>query len=250
MIVNPRELPSRGLDSNSESLNIKPLNFQEMIEYTRNYDASRSELDKYICDVELVKKRIHNWKSINLMDLDYVIFLIKKESVSQEAEFSVRKTCNECGEENTLYLDPGRLVMPTTTKYELRGTVQLKGREVKFQLPSLEVFDKVLTKIARFKKVKELRLIKLIAMFPDFADRPNDIEDMVVTATNEDIVVLRTLESLYLNSSVSIEYKCTKCKGGSWSIGVHTLIDDIFLSLVLSTKSIESKISIKQVCED
>lgn len=250
MIVHPNDLPSQGLDNNSEILRIEPLNFKEMIKYSRELARAKTELQKYLIDLDLIKSRIHNWRSINLMDLDYIIFLMKKVSVSSDSEFTVSMTCTDCGTENTLYLDLGRVSKPTQLLFDLSGKVELNGEVLEYRCPSLEEFDKILTKMTKFRKTDEIRLIKLVSMFPKFNELPSKIESSVLEAVGEDIVVLSTLESMYLDSKVDIDYKCSQCKGGDWSMGVNSLIDNVFLSLVLSTESTESKIHAKQIRGD
>lgn len=250
MIVHPNDLPSQGLDNNSEILRIEPLNFKEMIKYSRELARAKTELQKYLIDFDLIKSRIPNWRSINLMDLDYVIFLMKKVSVSSDSEFTVSMICPDCGAENTLYLDLGRVSKPTQLLFDLSGKVELNGELLEYRCPSLEEFDKILTKMTKFRKTDEIRLIKLVSMFPKFNELPSKIESSVLEAVGDDIVVLSTLESMYLDSKVDIDHKCNQCKGGDWSMGVNSLIDNVFLSLVLSTESTESKIHAKQIRGD
>lgn len=247
MILHPSEMPSRGIDPKSEALNIPILGFSDLIEYTRNMEATTTEIGKYLLDVELVRSKIHNWKSINLIDLDYIIFMIKKLAVSSGSEFTVEKVCTDCNEVNTLYLNTESLAMPTSLIYDIKGVAIIRDVKWIVEVPNLEEFYPILTKIDKFKKVKELRLLKLISLFPEFKRQPNLIEDMIVNAHTDDIVVLQALEYMFLDSSIELPHSCTNCREGRWSMKVNTLIDQVFRSMVLSSSADGSKVIFKQV---
>ena len=250
MIVHPSEMPSRGLDKNSETINIPSLGFQDLLLYTREYEAAKTPVHKYLVDFKWIREKISNWDKINLIDLDYVILLFKKCMISDKNEFSVEKACSECGEINELNLEVTQISYALPIEYMLGGAVRLgpDNREYEFYAPNLAFFKSVVDKVSRSGRCKDIDLIKLIAFFPEFEKYPNKYEALVLNAKQDDIVVLSTLKSIYLRSEVNIKYHCSKCKGGNWSLRVNTLIDNVFLSLVKSASSTESKISVKQIC--
>jgi len=250
MILTPYELPSRGLDKNSEPVNIEGLGFQDMLEYSREYEKAKSPYTKYLIDYKWIKKSISNWQSINLIDLDAVILRWKIESVSGSNEFTVRKQCPECGQIMTLNLELNQLSSFLPVEYGLAGQVILQGAKIDYECPSLMVFDEVLTRLNKSGRCKDIELAKLIALFPDFKIRPNIIESAVLNAKLIDIQILKTLSAMYLRSEINIRTRCLNCKNEDWSMGVTALIDDPFLSLVLSTGSIRDKIFMQQVSGD
>lgn len=247
MILTPYELPSNGLDPNEESVDITPLGFQDMIEYSREYESAKNPLAKYLVDFKWIKKCIPTWKTINLVDLDAVILRWKVASVSETNEFSIRKKCPNCGTMQTLSLQVNQLAKFIPIEYDIECSVYLNKETLRFRAPSLETFDGVITKISKSGRVHDVDILKLIASFPDFEGSPNKIESIVVNAKLSDIEVLKTLLSIYYKSEVTISTRCSKCKEESWSMRVNSLIDDPFLSLVLSTESTESKISLRKV---
>jgi hypothetical protein len=247
MILTPYEMPSRGLDKTSEPVNIEGMGFQDMLEYSREYEKAKTPYQKYLIDYKWIKKSITNWQSINLVDLDAIILRWKIESVSRTNEFTVRKACPECGEVCTLNLEMDQLTTFIPVEFDLSGEVVLGDTRLEYKIPNLLVFDEVLTRLSKSGRCKDIELAKLISFFPDFKVRPNIVESMVLNAKLDDIQVLKTLSSVYLRSEISINTRCTNCKNGVWSMGVTTLIDDPFLSLVLSSGSIRDKISLKQI---
>lgn len=246
MIISPVDSPSQGLATNSKTQSFTPINFSEMIKYSEEYETCKTELQKYLLDISWVKKKFNNWEFISLVDLDYYIFLMKKISVSSDTEFVVERKCTDCDKLNILNLDTTRIGMPLCLGYDVSGVITLSEIDYKYKVPYLDDFEKILLKISRFKK-HDLRIIKLISLFPDFEGRPNDIEKLVVEATGDDIVRLLTLENMYLSSKVELDYKCSSCKEGSWSISINILIDNVFQSLLLTRESIETKITTKPI---
>lgn len=247
MVLLPLDLPSKGIDPRSQSQTFSPFNFTEMIEYSRSFESCKTDLHKYLLDIEWVKKKFDNWKVINLVDLDYCIFMMKKISISKDGEFVVSKPCSDCGEDNELYLDTSRTLMPLNLLYNIKGVINLNNRDYLYELPTLDRFTEIVTIVMRSKRVKDIKILKLISIFPEFDSKPNDIEDLVSKAVLEDIIELETLHSMYLESKINIDYKCKKCKGGHWSISISLLIDQLFLSLFLSGKSTKTKINVKPI---
>jgi len=245
MILTPYELPSNGKDKNSEPIEITGLGFQDLLIYSREYESANTPLKKYLVDFNWIKKVISNWQKINLVDLDAVILRWKIECVSGKKEFTTRKRCPECGNQLDLSLEVQQLSIFNPLEFNLENVCEINGVTYRYLCPNLEFFDKVVSKVTRSGRIKDIEILKLISMFPDFADRPNQIESMVLNAKNEDIQVLRTLSSIFLRSTISIKAKCPKCKCEDWSMRVASLIDDPFLSLALSSGTIEDKIRIE-----
>lgn len=250
MILTPYELPSRGLDKNSEPINIEGLGFQDMLEYSREYEEAKSPYQKYLVDFKWIRRTISNWQNINLVDLDSVILRWKVESVSGTNEFTVRKQCPVCGEICTLNLELSQLSSFVPVEFGLSGEVVLNDTKLQYDAPNLMIFEEVMNRLNKSGRCKDIELAKLIAFFPDFKIRPNIVESMVLGAKLADVQVLKTMSAIYLRSEVQLKTRCLNCNNGEWSMGVTTLIDDPFLSLVLSTGSIRDKIHPQQVRGD
>lgn len=247
MRITINELPSRGIDDRSEEININPLTFRDLLTYTRNQESAKDELSKFLVDYNQFKSKVNNWKSISLMDLDYLIFRYKKLTVSDDKEFSVELTCEDCGSRNQLYLDSTLINVSKQLRYDYRGSIVLNNKTYTYEVPTLEFFDSVLTKIIKYNKGFELKLIKLITCFPDFKNSPNEIESLVVNAKGDDIIRLSVLYSMYFDSKININHKCKNCSGGHWSIEVRSLIDQVFLSMLLSRTDVTNEIITKQI---
>lgn len=247
MLITINELPSRGIDEKSEQVNLRPLTFRELLIYTREQESAKDDFSKFIVDYNEFKSKVTNWKSISLMDLDYLLFRFKKLTVSDDKEFSVELACSDCGSLNQLYLDSSLINTSQSLRYDYRGSIVLNNKTYTYEVPTLEVFDQVLTKISRYKKGFELKLIRLISCFPDFKNNPNEIESLVVNAKGDDIIRLSVLDSMYFNSKININHKCNNCSGGHWSIEVRSLIDQVFLSMLLSRTDVTNEIITKQI---
>lgn len=250
MILTPYELPSNGLDPNSESISIKGLGFQQLIEYSKEYENAKTDLDKFTVDYNWTKKIISDWQHINLVDLDSIILKWKLESVNEGNTFSVVKTCPHCGHKQTLELSLEQLGSFAPINYALTGEIELGGTRYQYECPSLDYFDDVFTKITKYKQVHYINLIKLISMIPEFSRKPNQVQSAVVNAKLSDIQVLRTLESIYLNSNITINTHCSNCGGGDWSMSVLSLIDNPFLSLVINCQSFKDKVILGEIRRD
>lgn len=248
MIIEINELPSKGIDPRSQSLEIKPLTFKELLKYSREQDSAKTDLQKFLVDYNYLKSTLPNWKSISLMDLDYVIYRFKKLTISDNKEFNVEHKCSDCGTLNTLYLDDSRINLSHQIRYDYKGQIVLNNKTYQYEIPTLEFFDSVLTKITRYNKGFELIIIKLISTFPDFNNSPNEIESIVINAVGDDIIRLSVLESMYYDSKININHQCRNCRGGQWSISVRTLIDQVFLCMLLSRTDVTDQIITKQVC--
>lgn len=247
MVITPSQLISKGLDPKSELINIEPLNFKDLLIYTKEWESAKTPLQEFLVDYNLVKKLIYNWNTINLIDLKYIIYLIKKESVSSTKDFTIEKKCRDCGKVNTILIDTSSILLPVVTAYDIKGYIVLDDKTYQYEVPSLEYFDKVLNMVTRTKKDIDLRLIYLISCFPDFIKTPNLIEDLVIKSTRENIIQLVTLESMYFNPEIYINHKCNSCNSEGVSMSVDSLIDNVFLCLFLSNRSLENKIICEQV---
>jgi hypothetical protein len=247
MLLTPQVLPSSGIEERSKAIEVRGLNFTELLEYTKSKNSCKNEFDNFILDYSWVKRKISNWQDISLIDLDFVIYTIKRLTVSDNAEFSTEMRCTNCNAINELYLSADQVKMPDPLRYDIRGKIVLSGQDLQFEIPMLDFFDECFSKIARYKNVKDLQVIKLITCFPEFKNNPNRIQNLVANAVVDDIVALSTLEAMYFDSQLTFDYKCSKCGGGHWSIGIRALIDNVFRSLLLSRRSVETKIDVRNV---
>lgn len=247
MILTPSELPSNGLDPKSESILLDGLGYQDLLTYSHEYESARTPLKKFLVDYEWIKKKVSNWKSINLMDLDAIILMWKVATVSETNEFSVVKKCPVCGHEQELNLTLEQLSTFVPTQFHLSGTVTLSGTEYEYKCPQLADFEEVVTRVIRSGRVKDIEILKLISMFPRFRDRPNEMEALVINAKVSDIQALKLLAEVFFNDKITIRTRCANCKQGDWSMRVASLIDAPFLSLVLSNPTAQNKVILEQV---
>jgi len=249
MILTPFELPSQGLFKRSPVLNITGLGFQDLLDYSREYQEAQTPMKKYLVDYEWIKRVFPNeWRDINLVDLDAIILKWKMESLSENNELTITKACPKCGEVNTLNIILEQLTTFIPVEFDLEGEIELGGDIYKFRCPSLDEFDSVVIRNSKSGRCRNIELLKLISLFPDYNHtRPNLMENLVLNAKKLDMKALKTLSSVYFKNEIRIKTRCSKCKSEDWSMGVSSLIDNPFLTLVLSTGSTRDKIIFKQI---
>lgn len=249
MILTPKDCPSNGLDPDSPSISFRPMGYQDLLTYSKELAEASHPIKRFLIDFQWFRKYVPNWKTINVVDLEYCIFRWKLNSVSQESEFSLTLRCPECGKTQHLSLNLTDLGECKKIDYFLGGTVKLGNPERDYEIKacSAEVFLDVLTKCSTSRRVTSIDTIKLISMFPEFKASPNQIERLVLEANHDDVRVLELVKTMYLETYVTIRSRCLNCHGGGWSMRASSLIGDPFSQMVRSSKSIASKISFKQV---
>jgi len=249
MVITPTECPSNGLDTDSQSIDLRPLGYQDLLLYSHELASVDNPIARFNIDFKWFRQYVPNWKSINIVDLEYVMFRWKLNSISPDSEFNIKLKCPTCNHTEDFSLDLSMLDKPKTIDFYLGGTVKLGNPESTYEYKccSSEVFFDVLNKCTRSRRVTSIDTIKLISLFTDFKSNPNLIERLVLDAKYDDVRVLESLKALYLNTRIKLRINCPKCNGGDWSMRASSLIDDPFLVMVQSEKSIESKIAVKQI---
>jgi hypothetical protein len=242
MILLPNDLPSGGKFGNSPTLNLRPLTFMEILEYS-NQTTGNSVKD-YIRDIQWLERMDPNILEHSLYDLDYIIFMMKVHTISDNKEFQTDINCKVCGHTNRINLDLSDFKFnEPDEKDKLIRRVKLDGYVYKVSVPTVKTFKDVISLYSLYQKTDKVDVVKLISLFPDFKVNPNEIENLVLNASREDITILYLLETKYLQSVKSINHVCENCKTeGGMAIGISSLIADMFLNVLLNNTVDESKI--------
>lgn len=247
MILYAEDLPSGGrflLDKSS--IRFRPLTFLEIISYME--DKSGNTIKNYMRDLHWLFKLDPNTKKQSLYDLDYLIFMMKASTISENKEFISNVNCPVCGAHNHIRFELGDFKFKDFDEEEIVEKVALGDYNYKVKVPTIETFYRVLQKYALYKKTDSADVVKLISLFPEFETMPNDIENAVLGASREDIAVLHFLESKYLSSVIPLKRTCDVCqKEGGMAIGVDSLVADLFRDVLLNCQPDESKIQFRKI---
>lgn len=250
MVITPDQMPSGGVHPNSTAQSFSPLTFSELLEYSEEFDSASTRLQKYLLDIKWIKKKFSNPSGINIMDLDYCIYWLKRISTMSDVSFTQEKECSE-GHTNYFIINNSEVDKAIEKQFfDYKGVIELSGTRYIYEVPMLDKFEKVFDKVTRGKGAgsTKLLLIKLIACFPKFEENPNQVENLVIKSSSEDVVQLTTLGSMYFNSTLSFEKSCSTCKIDTcWSVSLDELIDNMYLRLLINGSTVESKINVEQV---
>ena len=249
MIVMSNMLPS-GHHYRFESITINPMYFAQVLEYEENCPSD--PVEKYYFDYCVLKMDDPNVDDLLLPDLEYAVFLKKAVSIGRDASFNATIVCPVCGARYS-----HRITVPTDIKYTpidptfTRGfQIMLGGQPHAIKIPTMREFLSVFNNYRRVKKLTDMKLIKLIALFRDSGVYPSRYEDLVVHSTYNDISTLTMLSDLCYEQVAPIETFCPICnKGLSESekkrgtvIGLDGLITNFFRTILENNRASEYKV--------
>lgn len=247
------QLPSEGFGYAFPSINIKPMTFLDIVEYLES--VPKDPLAKYLYDINWLVADDPHIKQCYIMDIDYLSFMKKLTTVSEDMSMDISITCPDCGKILRKTLRLVDIMFKTADPIVMNGAVvKLKGRTYNVTPPTVEEFHKVFQKYLKFRKVSNLDLIKLIALIDEFYDRPNEVENAVLSATHEDITALLALKDLYFNRVEPIKMYCDICNKDlkneerrELTVSIEGLIVDFFREITINNQLDEDKIQFKQI---
>lgn len=203
-------LPS-GFNYPFPSINIKPMTFAEVLEYMEN--SPKNQLDKFYFDYCLISNEDPNIKSLLLIDMEYVIYMKKAITVSEDLKFQSSIKCPKCGAElkyqlmlsgiNWNKMDPAAL-----SGFELK----FGGEKLRVRMPTTEQFINVYSKYRMYKRNTDIRIIRLVSLFEQSETYHNKIERLVVNATYADISKLFMLDGVFFDFVESLHLQCEECE--------------------------------------
>lgn len=242
-----QNLPSGGYGYDFPSINIKPMTYLNTVEYVEN--VPEDKLSKYLFDIRWVIDDDPNVEKCYIMDLDYLIFVKKLLTVSKDLVINVSITCPKCGNKIERKLNISDLMFKAADPAVMEGAVvEIADTTYSIKPPTVAEFQKVFSNYLRYRKINDLDTIKLISLVQEFQIRPNQVEDIIVNATHEDITMLMALKELYFDRVEPIKVTCDKCKGERryQTVSVNSLIVDFFREIPRYNKLNQDKIKFKQ----
>lgn len=243
------QLPSKGYGYAFPSINVSPMNFMEICKYLENVPTD--PLDKYLYDLDLLRKEDPRIMNLYVMDVDFLIFYKKLCTVSSEMSYTVSATCPICGNtiQKKISLDKDIHFKQIDEKVMEGAIIEINGHKYETIVPTMRDFLKVFELYLKYKKTDDLKLIKTVALIKDFEYQGNQVENDIFGAKHEDITLLLALRDLYYDRLEPIEIMCPACKNEGKeeivAVSVDSLIVDFFRDLCINSPIDGSKILFK-----
>jgi hypothetical protein len=246
------QLPSGGFGYKFSTVTVKPMTFIEICGYFEN--VPKDPLEKYLFDIKTLVKDDENIKDCYVMDLDFLIFYKKLITVSSDLSYQVKIPCPYCGSEitKTVNFDKDIHFKQIDPKIMNGARIDLGGHRYDTIVPTTTDFLKVFNNYLRYKTVKDIKMIKTIALIKDFDILGNQVESDILNATHSDITLLLALRELYYDQVEPVEVYCSRCNKGlkkderrSMAVSIETLIVDFFRDLAINSPINGAKIVFK-----
>lgn len=283
-----QDLPS-GYNYGFTSIKLTPMNFAQILEYMEN--VPNDEVEKLYFDYCTVKNDDPNIDNLLFSDFEYIVFFKKGLTISKNLEFTTESKCPDCGSMLSVNFKLSDIKFNKYNADTLDGLrVKFSDNVFTFRMPTVKQFMEVFSKYRFYRKVTDLRIIKLISLFKETEMYHQKVENLVVNATYDDVALLVMLESLYFRTVEPINATCEDCKKkysrlrdikveelkstlpeegnpmrevilsdvkelesfkyGGVAIEISSLIANIFRDLIKNSGSIDSKILPREVRKD
>lgn len=241
------QLPSGGYKYPFTTVNISPMNFLQITKYLEN--CPKDPLEKYLYDIRLLKQEDPRIEDCYVMDLDFLIFLKKLITVSDDLTYTISAKCPSCGKilKKKISLENDIHFKQIDSKIMEGAQIRLGDRSYDTIVPTVKDLEEVMGMYIRYKKITDIRLIKTISLIKNFKIAANQIEKDVLEATHSDITLLLALQELYFDrlEGVELSCSCNKEGRGSMTVSVDSLIVDFFRDILNNCPINESKILFK-----
>ena len=210
MIIPTHTLPS-GYNYPFSSINVKPMTFAQILEYMEN--TPKNQIDKFYFDYCLISNEDPNVKNLLVIDMEYVIYMKKAITVSEDLEFKSSINCPRCNAELKYQITLSGINWNKMDPEALNGfTLNFGGEDLKVRMPTTEQFINIYSKYRMYKRNTDIRIIKLVALFEQAEVYHNKIERMVVNATYGDITKLFMLDGVFYDFVEHLHLHCDECE--------------------------------------
>lgn len=242
------QLPSGGYNYDFPSVNITPMNFLQIIKYLEN--CPKDPLEKYMYDIRMLLEEEPKISDCYVMDLDFLLFVKKLITVSDDLSYTLTVKCPDCGKEIRKKIEIDKDIHFKQIDPKIMEGAQIRLGDTSYDtiVPKVKDLMEVLSTYLRYRKVTDLKLIKTISLIKNFKIMGNQIEKNILEATHSDITLLMALQELYFDRLEGIDIKCPSCsKEGrrGMTVSVESLIVDFFRDIFNNCPINESKILFK-----
>jgi hypothetical protein len=248
MILYTRDFPSKGYGCNVESIEIRPLTYKELVDYTNNDELTK--LRKFKKDLDYLVLMSPQAEDLYLIDLEYVLFMMKMVTISKEHTFRFRYTCDCCHKSKTATIGSQSIVFrDIDERYLTLDHIELGGKNLPFRLTTLAEFKAFIAKLPRQIETTPLDTIKLASMLWDrTAMSPAEVIGLINNAVGDEIKLVSYLKSALLQPIKPITLRCEK--GGETVVALSDVTTDLFPLTLLNRRLDITKIHFKQIRQD
>jgi hypothetical protein len=241
MILHSGDVPSKGRWSGKHTCALRPLTFMEIINY--NSLTTGSKLKDLIRDIEVLEEMDESILKFSLYDLEYLIFMMKVITITDDIDFRTTKVCKHCGTESLIQFSLADFKFIDVKKLKEIKAIRLRDGEFNIKMPTIGEFKFVLDKYKMYSELDSLDAIKIISLFKDFKEQSPEIEHAVLNATREDITALSLVEQTYLNNVEVLDRKCEHCdKTGGMVMRIDDSITSMFRGILQNNPPTEDQI--------
>lgn len=277
-----QHLPSGNPNYSFQSIRIKPMTFAQILEYMENVPSN--EVEKFYFDYKVVLEDDPNIDNLLLCDLEYVVFFKKCLTISKDLDFKITATCPECGNLVSIGVKLSEIKFNHLDPVLLNGlSVDFEGSYHAVRMPTVQQFMQIFSKYRLYKKVTDMRIIKLIALFEQTEIYLQKYETMVINATYQGVALLTMLDNLYYKVVEPLRGNCRECqskfenlkllkleqlelsdneedkalykaisetKYGGMAIGIDSLIANFFRDVVENNRLADAQVVPREIRQD
>lgn len=248
--INTEDLPLK-FKYKMPSVEIKPFTYKSLLDYLEGMPSNPDDL--YMYDLTWILRDDTNCQNLLLPDAEYLVFLKKAISIDGSLNFRTEVKCPHCGHMNTFSVSGQDLKFTRPTDEVLYNGVwmELTTGTYLCKLPTVAKVMKVLEITRTYGTTKHMDLVKSIAMVNEQELNPMQVEMSILGAGSDDIATILTVYDMLYKSLLPIEQNCRneECdlhKRRGMSIEIHSLIGNVFRSILLTKPVNRDKIYIKQ----
>lgn len=252
-IINTEDLPLK-FKYKFPSVEIKPFTYKSLLDYLDGMPKNSSDL--YMYDLSWLLRDDSNCRNLLIPDAEYLVFLKKAISVDGDLNFRTEVTCPHCGKVN-VYSFSGKdfkFVRPSDEVLYDGVWMELTTGTYLCKLPTVNKMMGVLEITKTYGTTKHIDLVKSIAMVNEQELNPMKVEMSILEAGSEDIATILTVYDMLYKSLLPIQEYCgnPECdlnKQRGMSVEIHSLIGNVFRSILLSKPVDRNKIYLKQASQ-
>lgn len=246
MIVYTRDFPSQGYGCEITDLTLSPLNYKQLMDYVNNDELT--PVRNYMKDVDLLLSMDAKAEDALVIDLDYILYLLKALTISEEMYFDYSYRCECCKKRHTGKIGSQSLVFREIDKNYLDlVSIELNGTLLPFKLATVGDFKKFIGKLPRNMESIDIKILKLASMFWDGITPTGKVVDLFLKAQGNEIKMVAYLKAAYLDTIKPLTLKCEK--GGETVVTLNEVTADLFRLVLQNGRLDPTKIHFKQTNE-
>lgn len=229
-------LPSNGrLGGESLELKLKSMTLKDVLDYSMEPNFTYTQ--RINRDINLIKQDLGDLTSrLYLIDLDCLIYIKKTISITSQENITVDVTCPFCGKNQKIsmnFRDSLEHCIVPDEALKVKEII-LGGKSLKFQIPTIDYYQKVLKEFLKYNEDPNERVSTLCACL-NFFDNPREIKRLIEDATLDEIVLVDSLHSWISGSRKFQKYICNSC-GKEADVIVPNMSADMFRSIKLNNE--------------